>query len=173
MPCALTQGYTLDCRDSAGGVSTVYVMAFDDASAITAAAGIVTAITKVATKKFFRYRLIAHTADGSQSMKMSRENGTIEVEQSVKFPINKMTVAVRNELMLLAANRLLFVIVDENGLGWLFGKDFGLMGETFDAKTGVQLADRNGFELTFTGKEKALAMNVDAATLLTLETAGT
>ena len=106
-------------------------------------------------------------------MKYSRENGTTECDQSVKFPINKMSVAVRNELMLLGKNRLLFVIVDENGLGWLYGKEYGLMGETFDAKTGVQLADRNGYELAFAGKEKELAFNVDAATLLTLETAGT
>ena len=41
-----------------------------------------------------------------------------------------------------------------------------------EAKTGVQLADRNGYELSFEGKEKELALSVDAATLLTLETAG-
>ena len=173
MACALTQGYNLDCRDSYGGVNTVYVMAFGDATTITAAAGIVTAITKATAKRFWRYKLIAHTADGSESMKMSREAGTIEVEQSLKFPINKMTVAVRNELMLLAKNRLLFVYVDENGLGWLYGKDYGLMGETFEAKTGVQLADRNGYELAFMGKEKELAMQVDATTLAALETPGT
>lgn len=172
--CALTQSYNLDCRDSYGGVYTVYVMEFDNALAITAAAGIVTGITKATTKLFRRYKLIAHTGDGNESAKMSRDAGTIEVEQSLKFPINKMTVAIRNELMLLAKNRLLFVVVDENEItkGWLYGKDYGLMGETFEAKTGVQLADRNGYELTFMGKEKELAMQVDAATMLTLETAG-
>ena len=28
MACALTQGYTLDCKDSLGGITEVYFMAF-------------------------------------------------------------------------------------------------------------------------------------------------
>lgn len=172
MPCVLTQGYNLSCSDSYGGTKSIYIMELENASAITAAAGVITAITKVATKKFFKYNLVAHTADGSESMKVSREAGTVECDQSVKFPINKMSVAVRNELMLLAKNRLLIVIVDENGSGWLYGKEYGMQVAGVEAKTGVQLADRNGYELSFEGKEKELALSVDAATLLTLETAG-
>lgn len=170
MPCALTQSYNLDCSDSYGGIKTVYIMELENATSITAPAGIVTAISKVATKKFFKYQLVAHTADGTESFKNNRESGTSENAQSVKFPINKMSVSVRNELLLLAKNRLLIVIVDENGTGWLYGKDYGLMISGIEAKTGVQLSDRNGYELTFEGKEKELAPSVDAATIATLLT---
>jgi hypothetical protein len=172
MPCALTQSYNLDCRDSYGGVKVVFVMEFENALSTTQAAGVVTAITKATGKQFRKYNLIAHTAEGDEALAASRDNGTIQVTQTVKFPINKMTVAVRNELMLLAKNRLLFVIVDENGTGWLYGQGYGLMTDTIAAKTGVQLADRNGYELSFSGMEKELAYQVDAATLLTLETPG-
>ena len=172
MPCVLTQGYNLSCNDSYGGTKAIYIMELENATSITAAAGIVTAIAKVATKKFFKYNLVAHTADGTESLKSSREAGTIEVEQSVRFPINRLSVAVRNELLLLAKNRLLIVIVDENGEGWLFGKDYGMQIAGIEAKTGVQLADRNGYELSFEGKEKEFALSVNSATLLTLETPG-
>lgn len=172
MPCVLTQGYNLSCNDSYGGTKAIYIMELENATSITAAAGIVTAIAKVATKKFFKYNLVAHTADGTESLKSSREAGTIEVEQSVRFPINRLSVAVRNELLLLAKNRLLIVIVDENGSGWLFGKEYGMQIAGIEAKTGVQLADRNGYELSFEGKEKEFALSVDSATLLTLETPG-
>lgn len=173
MPCALTQNYNLDCRDSVGGIRTIYVMELDNATTITASAGIVTGITKATGKKFYKYNLIMNTAEAEDTLTGNRENGTLFSAQTLKFPINKMTVAVRNELLLLAANRLLFVVVDENGLGWLFGKEYGLTLTTGAAKTGKAKADRNGYELSFEGEEKELALNVNAATLLTLETAGT
>lgn len=173
MPCALTQGYNLDCRDSYGGVKEVYIMEFDNATTITLTAGVVSGITKASTKKFWKYNLITQTAEADEAMTGNRENGTVTVKQTIKFPINKMSAAVRAELMLLAKNRLLVVIVDENGTGWLYGYGRGLTSTTTAAKTGRVLADRNGYELTFEGEEKELAYSVDATTLGTLTTAGT
>jgi hypothetical protein len=170
--CILTQGYNLDCRDSFGGLSTVYVMELANATTITQTAGIVTAITKASTKKFFEYKLVAFTGDADDNMTASRENGTVFTTQGLRFPINKMTVAVRNELLLLAQNRLVIVIVDQNGLGWMYGKINGMMITSIGAKTGKALGDRNGYELVFEGMEKELAPNVNDATILALTTAG-
>lgn len=172
MACALTQGFNLDCRDSYGGVKEVYIMEFENASAITLTSGVVTAITKVTSKKFWKYNLIAHTGESEETLTSNRENGTSSVKQSVKFPMNKMSAAVRAELMLLAKNRLLIVVVDENGVGWLYGYGYGIMSTSFSAKTGKVLSDRNGYELTFEGDEKELAPSVDASTLSSLTTAG-
>ena len=52
MPCALTQGYSLDCRDSLGGITEVYFIEKGNVSSITVASGSVSAITKVAGKRF-------------------------------------------------------------------------------------------------------------------------
>lgn len=170
MPCNLTQGYNLDCRFNFGGVKEIYVIEFENVSAITEVAGVVTVITKVATKTFKKYNLIAHTAEADEAFAGSREMGTLSNKQTIKFPINKMTTAVRNELMLLAQNRLIFVYVDENGTGWMYGREYGLMADTFAAKTGKVLADRNGYELSFSGDEKNLAYEVNATALGTLTT---
>jgi hypothetical protein len=172
MACALTQGFNLDCRDSYGGVKQVFIMEFENASAITLTANVVTGITKLTGKKFWEYKLVAHTAEAEETLTSNRENGTNMVKQSVKFPINKMSASVRAELMLLARNRLLIVIVDENGVGWLYGYGYGLMSTSFSAKTGKVLSDRNGYELSFEGDEKELAYSVDNTTLGTLTTAG-
>lgn len=171
MACALTQDLQDDCRTGAGGVKTVYFMEYDNGT-VTMAAGIVTAIGKTTGKFFRKYKLVAHTGEGEDALTASRENGTVMSKQSLKFPINKMSVAVRNEIMLLAANRLLVVIVDENGFGWLYGYEYGMMLATASAKTGKAVGDRNGYELAFESDEKVLAPNVDAATLLTLQTPG-
>lgn len=172
MACALTQGYNLDCRDSFGGVKEVYFMAIDDATVVTATAGSISTLTKATGKRFYKYKLIAHTGEADSALTGNRENGSTTVKQSVKFPINKMTVAVRNEILLLAQNRLLIVVVDENGTGWLYGKEYGMMLETAASKTGKALADRNGYELAFGSDEKALEYAVDPAIVTALETPG-
>lgn len=170
MPCALTTGYNLDCRNNYGGVRSVYVIEFENVSAITEAAGVISAITKVATKTFKLYQLIAHTGEAEEAYAGNREMGTLSNHQTLKFPINKMTTAVRNELMLLAQNRLIFVIIDENGTGWMYGRDYGLTMTTTSIKTGKALADRNGYELTFEGDERNLAYEVNSTALGTLTT---
>lgn len=173
MACQLTQGYNLDCRLNYGGVSKVFIMEYDNASAITESAGVVTAITKVATKLFREYKLVAHTGEADEAGTLSRENGTSMVKQSVKFPVNKMTTSVRNEILLLAQNRLLIVVLDENGTAWLYGKDYGMMLDSFAAKTGKALGDRNGYELAFSSDEKNMACALDGTTLTSLTVAGT
>ena len=170
MPCALTQGYNLDCRMNYGGVKELYVIEFENVTAITEAAGVITAITKAATKTFKKYNLIAHTAEADEAFAGNREMGTLTNKQTIKFPINKMTTSVRNELMLLAQNRLIFVFVDENGTGWMYGREYGLMMDTSANKTGKVLADRNGYELAFSGDEKNMAYEVNSTALGTLTT---
>lgn len=173
MPCILTSGVNLDCRDSYGGLSTVYIMELANATTITQTAGIVTAITKATAKRFWQYNLIAFTGDADDNLTSSRENGSNFNTQGLRFPINKMTVAVRNELLLLAQNRLAIVIVDQNGLGWLFGKENGMMITSVGSKTGKALGDRNGYELVFEGMEKEFAPNVNSATITSLIVPGT
>lgn len=170
MACALTQGYNLDCRLSYGGVRKIYVIEFDNVSSFTLTASVVTAITKVSTKVFKVYNLIAHTAEADEAYSGNREMGTLSNKQTIKFPINKMTTAVRNELLLLAQNRLIFVVIDENGTGWLYGSDYGLMLDSSANKTGKLLSDRNGYELQFSGDERNLAYEVDSTTIATLTT---
>lgn len=139
---------------------------------MTVAVGVVTVLTKMTGKKFYKYKLIAHTGEADETMTGSRDNGTNHSKQTVKFPINKMTTSVRNEILLLAQNRLIIVIVDENGTAWMYGKDYGMILMTTTAKTGKALGDRNGYELTFDGEEKYLATELLASIVATLETPG-
>ncbi len=55
MACALTQGYTLDCRDSLGGITEVYFIEAGNVSSITEASGVVSAIVKGSGKVFRKY----------------------------------------------------------------------------------------------------------------------
>lgn len=173
MACALTQGYNLDCRDSYGGTKTIYLIEKANALTITQAAGVVTGITKATGKAFFQYSLIVNTADGIEEGTFSRENGTSEIKQTLSFPLNKMQAAVRNELLLLAKNRLLAVVLDQNGKGWLYGYENGMMVTSMKAMTGKGKIDRNGYEVTLEApSEKEYSYEVDSATISTLLTSG-
>lgn len=168
MACALTQGYNLDCRDSFGGVKAVYFLEKANVTAITELAGAATAVTKAATKVFFKYNIEAYTGEGTETITANRANGTVMVKQIVNFPINKMTVSVRNEILLLAQNRLVVVVEDNNGTGYLYGKDFGMMLTTTAAKTGIAPGDRNGYELSFESDEKDLGLFLDESVIASL-----
>lgn len=171
MSCALTQGYNLDCRDNFGGLKETYVIPIDDVT-ITTTGSLITAIVNATGKRWYKYKLISHTGEADDAMAFSRENGTGFSKQSLKFPINKMTTSVRDEILLLAKNRLLWITVDNNGKAWLYGKDFGMMLATASAKSGKTLADRNGFELAFESDEKEIANEVTFSLIASLETAG-
>ena len=166
-------GYVQDCQEFAGGVKTVHLIEFANVTTLTVVAGVVTVLTKASGKQFRKYEIQAHTGEADDAGSVNAENGTRMTKQSVKFPLNGMSVAVRNEIELLAVNRLLIVIEDENGLYWLYGKDYGMRLKTYTAKTGKVLSDRNGYELAFEGEEKNLAPNIGSVIALALETPGT
>lgn len=174
--CALTQDYSLGCSDFFGGLNVVYIMEFSNIVAggitITPGSGIVSGITKVTDSLFRKYEIEAYTGDGKEDLTVNRANGTKSVKQTVQFPINGMNVSIRNEIEKIAANRIVIVIVDNNGDGWIYGKDFGMRLVKGSAGTGKALSDRNGYDLSFESEEKYLACQVNSATLDTLQTPG-
>lgn len=170
MACALTQGYSLDCRDSAGGVKSVYFIETENVTGVTSSAGVATAIAKANNKRFWKYNLQRATAEAMEEYQDSSENGTSFHKQTLNIVLNKLQAATRNEIALLAQNRLLAVVEDRNGKYWLYGKENGLQREGGKAGTGKAMGDRNGYELTFTGEEVAAALEVQSSVVTGLET---
>lgn len=163
MPCALTQGYALDCRKSYGGIKTLWVIELANATLTVSAGNVVTAVVLLATKFWQKYELVLETAESAATGTHSREMGTSSFAHTVKFPINQRTTSVRNELLLLSQNRLLIVEEDNNGVRWLHGRLNGMMLDSETHKSGTKYSDRNGSELSFSGVEKEQPLEVSAA----------
>jgi hypothetical protein len=172
MSCALTQGYSGDCRDSMGGLKNIFVIEFNNVSAITEAAGVVTGITKAAAKKFWKYVLPRETGNMKATASANEQNGSLFFSHAVKLVLNKLQSTMRNEMLLLAKNRLLIVGEDRNGKFWLAGKTGGVLLTAGVMDTGVASGDRSGFDLDFEGQEPEALVEVDVATSATLETPG-
>jgi len=172
MPCALTQNYLIDCKDSAGGVVEVYFIAAADVTSYTEASGVITALVKATGKKFYKYQLVKETASVVETITPSVENGTIFYEQVLTIVLNKLQVNTRNEIMLLAKNLLVAVAKDNNDKYWYLGAKRGLDITAGSSQTGMAYGDRSGYTLTFTGKEPDLAQEVASGVAAVLTTAG-
>lgn len=170
MACALTQGYSIGCRDSIGGILNAWVIEFDNVSGITSSNGTVTAIAKANGGRFWKYNLERNTANWTEEYQDNQQNGTSFNNETINIILNKMQAATRNEIALLAQNRLIFVIADRNGKYWLVGHENGLQRSAGNASTGTAAADRNGYTLTFTGEQKESAYEVQSSVIAGLET---
>lgn len=170
MACALTQGYTLDCRESLGGIKAVWLIAQGNVSSVTEASGIVSAITKASGKVFYKYELVKNTGAMTETITASVENGTVFYAQELSIVLNKLQANTRNEILLLAKNTLMAVVQDSNDKYWLLGRYRGLDVTGGTAVSGTAQGDRNGYTLTFTGQEKELSPEVNSGIIAGLTT---
>ncbi|CAB5223161.1 hypothetical protein UFOVP384_1 [uncultured Caudovirales phage] len=163
MACALTQGYTLDCKDSLGGLKSVLFIESENVSVATESAGVVTDISLAVGKYFYKYELVKETSMFMETVTASVQNGTIFYAQELTIVLNKLQANTRNEILLLAKNNLVAIVEDKNGKYWYLGQDGGLDITGGTAGSGTAAGDRNGYELTFSGQEKELAPEVSSS----------
>jgi hypothetical protein len=178
MACAISAGYSIECRDSVGGIEVVYLIensALYDASGVSRvieASGTVTALTKNSGKRFWKFEVPRATAMASTNITSSQENGTVFYTHQVMFPINSRTATIRNIIATLAKNRCTFITLEGDGTYRLYGKLFGLTLDSSESGSGTALGDRNGAMLTFTSQEREDFLVVPANIAATIETAG-
>jgi hypothetical protein len=172
MSCALTSSYSLDCRDSVGGLVEIYFIEAGNVTSVTEASGVATAITKASGKVFRKYEQDQNTAFFVENLNSNVQNGTIFYQQELTIVCNRMQTATRNELLLLAKNRLIAVAKDANGAYWLLGKTRNLYATGGNSGSGTASGDRNGYTFIFTAMEPNLSPSVSDACAATLLTAG-
>ena len=179
MACAITGGYAIECTESVGGIETIYLIENSnlyDASGnsrVTSASGTVTALTKDTGTRFWLFEVPRGTASATNSISSSPENGTFYFTHEVKFPINSRSATIRNIVTTLAKNRLTFVCVEGDGTARMYGKEFGLQMTGTESGSGVQLADRNGYMLSFSSQEREDFLIVPSNIVSALQTPGT
>ena len=164
MACALTQGFVLDCKESVGGIKSVRFVEFDNVASIAYAAGVAT-LTMVASKKFWKYAQVRETSSFTETITANVQNGTIFYSQELSVILNKLAAATRNEILLLAKNRLMAIVEDMNGNFWLLGAKNGLDITGGNSATGTASGDRNGYTLTFQAMEADPMWSVSSAAI--------
>lgn len=157
MACILTAGRALACKEFSGGVKEVMFMGsdvFNDFIAAITLDGTNDNITAVAGSAgafdAYRYELKPGAGNTFVETIEANDEGGIAYNQELNISLNGLTNTYRKELITLARNRRLLVIVrDSNNSLWLMGYDNGaeVVGGSHDR--GAALSDFYGSKLTF------------------------
>ena len=170
MACDITSGFTLGCRDNAGGLRNLYILSGSIDTITGADAGLITAISGSGT--FYKFELFRQTSDFSEAISSTPENGTVFYDQTLNATFFKMQSATRNQVRVLAKNPDLKIIAESNngsvdGVGkfFLMGQENGAQLLSGTAQTGTAFGDLNGYSLTFSGQEPEPASEISGSSL--------
>jgi|TARA_R100000084_G_C4646037_1_gene146762 hypothetical protein len=166
MPCALTKGFTLDCKDAIGGVRSVRLTTLAEYEALAA----VVANGKVsswgsASTVFFKYDQLKETSSMTETINSNVQNGSIYYTPEVTIVMSKLESDRRNEIKLLAQNRLVAIVEtnDETPRYFVVGTTTGLEVSAGTSATGTAYADLQGYTITLSGMEAAPMLQLDPA----------
>ena len=165
MACAIVSGYSLDCKDTVGGIKKIYITELAHITTVAEnASGYVTSITKAANTKYFAYQLEPRGQNNfTQAIQADATVGTVAYEQSIVANFVKLQYETQIKLENLIKNRLSIIVETKDGSYWLFGKLNGMEVTGGSANSGQAMNEFQGYQLTFTGMEKALANEVDSS----------
>tara|TARA_R110000822_G_scaffold61319_6_gene151841 strand:- start:4342 stop:4881 length:540 start_codon:yes stop_codon:yes gene_type:complete len=168
MACDITAGFSLGCRDNAGGIKTLYILS-GSVTTLTEVSGEITDID--GTGIFYQFDLTRGTSDFTETINGSTENGTVFYESTVNAVFLKMQSSLRNQMKVLAQNPDLKLVVETNNAG-TEGDKFFYVGEVYGAQlnggqgqTGTAIGDANGYTLTFTAQEPNPAIPISGSVL--------
>lgn len=179
MACSQTlNGLLRDCAANIGGIAKIWIANYDDVTAITigssgTSVGQISAITMAATgtgsetAKFHLYRMRKGTASMTTTMTADVPNGVTYFGTDVVFQFNRMSTTNRIELEALAHSELRLIVLDNNGIYWMVGKDNPAIASASDGTTGAAMGDANRFALTLHTDEAATPMAIDPTIITT------
>lgn len=165
--CTLTTGFTLDCKDSVGGVKSIHLVNWAKTGFSVSAGGEVTATT-VASGSVFTYDMPKATGSMTTTTNVSQENGTVFNQTDIVARLRKLSTAKRNELKLLAQARVFCIVRDNNDNYWLCGREYGCDITAMTAETGTAMGDNVGYNFTLSAIEAEAPYKLTSGVVTTL-----
>ncbi|CAB4148663.1 hypothetical protein UFOVP530_26 [uncultured Caudovirales phage] len=162
MACDITAGRLKQCKQSLGGLGTLYLFNFVE-NPFTVAAGVATAINPLLTV-VYKYEIEGDGNKVDENLVPDRNSGTSVNTQTMTIVLKKIDAATSLQMNLLAYGFPMAVIKDRNGvyhaLGIDDGIDFSVAQSTGGAKT-----EMNGYTLTGVATTGALSPKLDSDTI--------
>lgn len=168
MACSLTQGHTPKTCKSSGGTKSFLIAEYENVTAITKTAGVITAITKASGKKFWKYKQKAEVANWKQTGTGDPKVGTIAYDVEATIEMVGLDQLGQTELGLLMANTVVMIAEDNDGTYWYLGEDFGMDLATDGLESGTAIGDFRGNKLAFKGRAFTRVASVDPTIITAL-----
>ena len=161
MSCAITNGRSLPCKDSVGGLKNIFFAPYTTATAnLSDTSG---TVTLDQTVSFFKYEIKGNSSLET-TINSSRENGTTFFESALNATFTVLDVATQEQIKLMSKGRPQIVVEDYNGNHFLIGKEHGCEVTGGTIVTGAAMGDLSGFTLVLTAQETAPPFFCDAPT---------
>lgn len=163
MACALTTGRKLPCKESVGGLSTVFFGDFGTLGNLTTTSGEVTAIS--GSPALFQYDLKGATSSLTTNVISSRDTGTTHYETTLEITLTHLDKATAEELKLIAKARPHIFVKDNNQTPnyFLVGKEQGAEVTAGTVVSGANFGELSGYTLTFQAIEAIPPLFVTAS----------
>ena len=166
MACAITAGYTFDCREAVGGLRNIYVSKLASAVVVFDVNNIVTSITGVS---FYKYALNTRFANSfTETFNASAENGTLFYTQELSTQFTTITSVNQVLFNTLSKARMLVVIETNNGELLLMGERNGALVNGGTASTGAAFGDFQGYTITLDAQQKTPAVALSSIAAITV-----
>jgi len=157
MPCLITTGRKLPCKEIVGGIRQVFFVDYGLLGSATITAGTVTAFSGTT---WSAYQFDVKSASGlEQTITSSNDNGTTFYEQSLTLVLTKLDAPTQALLQNIITARPHVFVVDNNGNYLAVGMTRGC-DTNGTISTGVALGDLAGYTLTITAQEPLMAQFV-------------
>jgi len=161
-PCELSSGFALDCKEGIGGIKAIFLQQLADFQTGVVINGTSEEVEELPTASIYQYTLPKHTGSFTEEVASSVENGTIYYTQTVNATFFKLTAPRRKQLELIAKNRLVVFVQDNNDNIWMVGKIDGAEVTAMSTATGTAKGDLNGTTITFTAEEAHKAYRLES-----------
>jgi len=162
MSCDIGNGRTEPCKDSVGGLKNIYIVNYSGTLLSGATLDANDQITALASD-VVAYKFELKGANSfEEANENSRENGTSFWTGTGTIVLKKQDLTTQKEFKLLSYGRPQILIEDYNGNFRLAGAENGCE-VAVNTASGAAMGDLNGYNLTFTSTESAMANFVDSA----------
>lgn len=167
--CDITKGRIEPCKNSVGGVHTIYYINWDQTIIITTDP-ITDEITDMTesdgTTGVTMYKWDVKLATNlTETPTVSVENGTAFWEQVLTATFKKLDATTRKEIKIMTYGKMKAVIADNNGNALYIGQHRGIDVTGGSIVTGSNMEDLSGYTLVQTGREVEPAPMLQGSTI--------
>jgi hypothetical protein len=162
MACDITAGRVRPCKNSLGGLNSLYLFNFVQ-NPFTVTNGVATAINPLLTE-VFEYEIEGDGNNVVQTLTSDRNSGTSVNAQVLTANLKKIDATTSAQMNLLAYSYPMAVVKDRTGIYHVLGIDDGIDFVVAE-QTGGAKTEMNGYVLTGNATTGALAPKLDSATV--------
>lgn len=163
MPCTITSGRIVDCKDSVGGIKAIYISgSYIDMPSVAFVADPETAgwlaasndtVTNIQTQTFFEFEVRPETSSLTVNYQSDPASGTTFFEQVLSVTFQKLDATDIADIRSLCQGRPNIWVLDNMDNCWLIGAEYGCNVTGGSLTTGQSFSDMSGFTLDFTARE--------------------